>query len=421
MSYPGRNDSCPCGSGKKYKRCCANKAFTFVKESEDTVTQVLPIEGGLREIIDNHRSSFLKHFEREPDDDDPLLLGKYLMSEDDIERETIDAMRRTNADPAHIYAYRRTGYLICDAYLDRFTGAAIQEWNAAVKEFHEAGVDPDHGTEATKFDKGLASLAGEFETFTYLFGLANDKFFNTDLLAAGAATATVLTDRQYQALCVSRVHRTLRSIRVLQEGHMSEDILKLARSMYESYLHISFVQTYPESVASLVDAVVGLRTGTHHYKRRKDAAEDKRYIVDAKTGVEHRAHVSAYKMAEASSLPEDVAFFDFFYRTTSEFLHPSVFALDGYLSAHGLDPVKPHMYEEAVIFAACVAAMIADRIPQIVGCPERVARDCRTVVSRVRSTLLLLLEMLDVWQRRLGANLEEVALLRSRCLRLSAR
>jgi len=22
---PGRNDPCPCGSGKKYKKCCANK------------------------------------------------------------------------------------------------------------------------------------------------------------------------------------------------------------------------------------------------------------------------------------------------------------------------------------------------------------------------------------------------------------
>ena len=23
---PGRNDPCPCGSGKKYKKCCADKA-----------------------------------------------------------------------------------------------------------------------------------------------------------------------------------------------------------------------------------------------------------------------------------------------------------------------------------------------------------------------------------------------------------
>lgn len=25
MSHPGRNDRCPCGSGKKYKHCCQAK------------------------------------------------------------------------------------------------------------------------------------------------------------------------------------------------------------------------------------------------------------------------------------------------------------------------------------------------------------------------------------------------------------
>lgn len=26
MAQSGRNDKCPCGSGKKFKQCCANKA-----------------------------------------------------------------------------------------------------------------------------------------------------------------------------------------------------------------------------------------------------------------------------------------------------------------------------------------------------------------------------------------------------------
>ena len=25
MAHPGRNDACPCGSGKKYKKCCELK------------------------------------------------------------------------------------------------------------------------------------------------------------------------------------------------------------------------------------------------------------------------------------------------------------------------------------------------------------------------------------------------------------
>lgn len=28
MSKPGRNDLCPCGSGRKFKKCCESKAAT---------------------------------------------------------------------------------------------------------------------------------------------------------------------------------------------------------------------------------------------------------------------------------------------------------------------------------------------------------------------------------------------------------
>ncbi len=29
MPRPGRNDACPCGSGKKFKHCCASKKDRF--------------------------------------------------------------------------------------------------------------------------------------------------------------------------------------------------------------------------------------------------------------------------------------------------------------------------------------------------------------------------------------------------------
>jgi hypothetical protein len=31
MSTPSRNDPCPCGSGKKYKKCCMSKTAEFQK------------------------------------------------------------------------------------------------------------------------------------------------------------------------------------------------------------------------------------------------------------------------------------------------------------------------------------------------------------------------------------------------------
>jgi hypothetical protein len=38
----GRNDPCPCGSGKKYKKCCLPKGITFREETEKEETAAIP-------------------------------------------------------------------------------------------------------------------------------------------------------------------------------------------------------------------------------------------------------------------------------------------------------------------------------------------------------------------------------------------
>ena len=36
----GRNDPCPCGSGKKYKHCCLNKRGIYIKDGADEKTAI---------------------------------------------------------------------------------------------------------------------------------------------------------------------------------------------------------------------------------------------------------------------------------------------------------------------------------------------------------------------------------------------
>lgn len=420
MFKPGRNSPCPCGSGEKFKHCCNGKAFTFTAENEDTYSLNMPMNRRMREIVERRREEFRRHFERDPGPGVPLFLAKYLYSEQDMERETVAAMTAANIDPAFIYAYKKTGYIQSESHLHRYTGAAIAEWDEAIAEFDHHGGEPDEGPEAHLFDKTLKSLANEFESFIYALGLANDNYFNTDLVSQNAEEQdAVLSSTQYQALCASRVHRTLRTVMLLEEKRLSEDMLKLARSIYESYLHMVVVQTNPNSLETLVDSVVGIRRGTHAYKKRKNGGEDKRVIVELASGREVPAQISAFKMAESSPFSEDVEFFDFFYSTTSELIHPTVFALDGYISSHGLDPVKPHMHEEAIVFTACVSAMVVDWIARMRRCPDQVATDCRTVVRRSKEKLLTLLELLEVWDQRLGATKNELSIIKARCLRLA--
>lgn len=420
MRKIGRNRPCPCGSGKKFKYCCLGKAFTFIAEDEDTYTQEIPLSDEAWEAISRQIENFRHHFEREPTSDDPLFLAKYLYSEQDLERETTAAMEQAGIDPAKIYAYKKTGLMLLKSQRHNYTGAALSEWDEAIAEFKFHGEEPDPGPEARLFDTTLNSLADDFESFIYALGLANDNYFNTDIDDEETEDqSTLLSPTQYQALCAIRVHRTLRTMILLEEKCLSEDMLKLSRSIYESYLHMIVVQMNPAALETLVDAVVGVRRGTHAYKKHKNGSDDKRIIVELDSGREIPSQISAFKMAAASPFAEDIEFFDFFYSTTSQLIHPTVFALDGYISSHGLDPVKPHMHEEAIVFTACVAAMVVDWIPRMSHCPEQVAADCQTVVRRSKEKLLTLLELLEVWNKRLGAGQSELNIIKARCLRLA--
>jgi SEC-C motif-containing protein len=40
---PGRNDSCPCGSGRKYKQCCLDKDEAKLREARAKVVDAAPV------------------------------------------------------------------------------------------------------------------------------------------------------------------------------------------------------------------------------------------------------------------------------------------------------------------------------------------------------------------------------------------
>jgi len=56
MTKPGRNDSCPCGSGKKYKHCCERKNQAPMAK---TSTQTAFIAGALQSAIAQHQSGHI--------------------------------------------------------------------------------------------------------------------------------------------------------------------------------------------------------------------------------------------------------------------------------------------------------------------------------------------------------------------------
>lgn len=46
MNKTGRNDPCPCGSGKKFKKCCEPKGKTKALDPERVSLQQAPLSAG---------------------------------------------------------------------------------------------------------------------------------------------------------------------------------------------------------------------------------------------------------------------------------------------------------------------------------------------------------------------------------------
>lgn len=419
MTRPGRNQACPCGSGKKYKRCCADKPLAFQRAGNGDYSIGVPLSDAALEIMEQGKREFVRHFERVPGEGDPIFLARYLASPEDLEIEGAQLMEQAGVSPALIYAYKKTGYILTEENSRIATGAAIQEWEDAIREFEEHGDPSLQGQGAQEFDVLLAELAEDVDSCFYALGLAADHFFNVGLGEANGADRLSTYIQRYQALCAARAHRTLRSISSLLKSRFSEDALRLGRAVYECYLHMVFVREDPSALEVLVDVPLGLRTGSHSFKRTPNGREDKRVVVELSSGREVPSAVSAYQMASRSPFSEDLEFFDYFYKLTSELIHPSVLSAQGYFSEYGrIDPVKIHLQEEAIVFCALVAAMTLDCVAAMQDCPHRVSRDCIVVASRIRRRVLRVLEILEGWCKERPQEEMELKALRGRCERL---
>jgi hypothetical protein len=103
-----RNTPCPCGSGKKYKLCCWGQGFDWLDDEPGAAA-------------------------RDPGDDDLLFPGA---AAEPFEHHVVEAMKRTGIDPALIYAFEETGYLVSEDNQHLIPEHGLQAWYAAVARYN---------------------------------------------------------------------------------------------------------------------------------------------------------------------------------------------------------------------------------------------------------------------------------------------
>ena len=134
--------NCPCGSGKKYRNCCWNKGFEWVKDDNGTIRKVIPIPDELFELLKEQREAFIAEHGREPGPDD--LLFPDLPHPEHFEHMMVEDIKAAGIDPAIIHAFEETGILITEGNEDLFADDDMAAWHEAITEYHEkhSGQEP---------------------------------------------------------------------------------------------------------------------------------------------------------------------------------------------------------------------------------------------------------------------------------------
>lgn len=107
------NEMCPCGRGRKYKKCCKKQGIIWYREEDGSYTQecraLMPQE--MIEVLKKSRDRFYALFGREPCDDDLVVFDAPRHS-NSYYRSLIPALRKSGVPEKWIYAMYRTGGLM---------------------------------------------------------------------------------------------------------------------------------------------------------------------------------------------------------------------------------------------------------------------------------------------------------------------
>ncbi len=353
----------------------------MVDEDGDVYKQI-PLVPEARELLENASEDFLRVFEREPrKDSDPVFLVKYLLGDEELERQTVEAMRMAEVPPHFIYAYQKTrGLLLTRGNEKLATTKDLEDWDAAIDEYQRLKKKPPtpHPVKVL-----LALLEEEVDSCIICLGYVLEHGQQPDAVRVASSSALFRAD-DYALICATKSMKTLRAIKVLLKENIGADGLALARHLLENYLHIVFAIARPEMLKHVIDAQIGLKLGTHEFARTGNGRVDSRRIVRKSDGEEFLGHISYHKMAESSPHPEDLELFDYVYSFLSEYTQPSFAGAALVLDEQGtLSSLSNELQAEALFYAVCFSVMILDELRRLSLFSAQAKRDIETVVERV--------------------------------------
>jgi len=140
QGQPSRNNLCPCGSGKKYKRCCWGKGFSWVEDEQGQIGRAIPLSAEEFALLEQQRQRLRQHLGREPGPDVRLFFDAPPLEQ--VEHQITEALKRGGIDPALIYAFEQTGLLVTEDNQHLIAEHDLQAWYNAVAQYRQRHSSP---------------------------------------------------------------------------------------------------------------------------------------------------------------------------------------------------------------------------------------------------------------------------------------
>lgn len=374
---------CPCGTGRSYGQCCKQQVFKWVRDRHGELHQEVPLSDpardALREYVSAVTSQFTNVFGRAPRRGERLDTESFFVSDGAFSDELARAMEEVGVDPASIYAFRKTGLWVTPANHGLASRAELVRWKEAVHEY-EGGA----ARRQVRSERALEQLLREYLKYPHVLG----KFLAEAVPPKSYRPRTVAFQVSYILFCATKATKTHKAISLLIGNELPEDLMALARSVYETYLHMIWALTRPIEAHVMTEARIGLLAGTHEFVVSPKGKIDRRTIVNKKNGKTVKVGVTTKELAGLSGLPEDVSLHEDLYSRLSQYVHPDYRAVLHYVGEDGFSVNESHGGMLAVAMAIAVHLMVADALLQSPIRLSRAAADLRRYVRRMKRPFL---------------------------------
>jgi len=355
MRKIGRNELCPCESGKKYKNCCWKKDYEFFENENGEIFKDIKIDEPIvQDILKKQDDRFRNIFGRERTDDEPIFPDSLLLSEEDYKERVSEMLESINVAPQIIYAFNKLGYCIVDKLTNKYTDQQLADWKNAINEYFQIKQGKVK-IEASTIVKNIKKIEASFEKLKLLYALIIHKY-NNELITQKSVDTNSL--KSYCYFILAKNLKSIKSIEILINNNLGEDAVILLRSVYENYLQILMAIYAPEQLQDELDAKMGL--ANQQYERKKGNFN---ILINKLTKKEVRI-LTGIKRATLNpdTKMEDETIYVYLYDFLSSFTHPDIASINQYVGNDGFTHLERNLIIESKLYLCLINTLLMSEL-----------------------------------------------------------